>query len=66
MCGIFASLNHNGEKRDILEESFQKGAHRGPEYSVYKNITVSTDFGFHRLAINGLNPLSHQPITIGK
>ena len=65
MCGIFALLNHNGEKRDIIQKSFQKGAHRGPEYSVYKNITVSTDFGFHRLAINGLNPLSHQPITIG-
>jgi asparagine synthase (glutamine-hydrolysing) len=39
-----------------------KGVGRGPEYSSINNVGQHVIFGFHRLAINGLNPTSHQPI----
>ncbi len=61
MCGIFALLNPSCEK---VEKHFMKGKSRGPENSTlvtsYPNITL----GFHRLAINGLNADSNQPIVI--
>ena len=66
MCGIFAVLNNshdnNYKKYNYFKSEFMKGQHRGPEYSTYKNVMIKADFGFHRLAINGLNPNSHQPI----
>ena len=62
MCGIFCLLINNKESLDLvkLEEYFNYGSKRGPEYSkltFYNNIC----FGFHRLAINGLDEISHQP-----
>jgi asparagine synthase (glutamine-hydrolysing) len=42
-----------------------KGVGRGPEYSEYLNIYKNIDLGFHRLAINGLDTISNQPIRIG-
>ena len=65
MCGIFALLNNNNYSpitKDIINECFYKGTHRGPEYSSLTNVMVKTLFGFHRLAINGLDEISHQPI----
>ena len=65
MCGIFALLNnYNHLTVPFIEEQFQKGKNRGPEYSVLKNVMIHALFGFHRLAINGLNDDSNQPIII--
>ena len=69
MCGIFSLLNYDTNKFDInkIITEFNKGVNRGPEKS-------SLDFdnhlnivkGFHRLAINGLDDISNQPIIIGE
>jgi asparagine synthase (glutamine-hydrolysing) len=66
MCGIFSLLN-NAEQISLkfIEEQFQKGRSRGPEFSILKTVMVNVLFGFHRLAINGLNTESNQPIIIG-
>jgi asparagine synthase (glutamine-hydrolysing) len=65
MCGIFALLNNdNFFTQQFVEEQFRKGKKRGPEYSVLKNVMIKADFGFHRLAINGLNPESNQPLYL--
>lgn len=66
MCGIFCLLNEDGQiDNQIIKESFYKGKHRGPEHSSINNTMVKCLFGFHRLAINGLNEESNQPIRIG-
>ena len=62
MCGIFALLNDTNNIQRALSE-FQKGFHRGPESTkvdVYNKLLL----GFHRLAINGLDDISNQPIII--
>lgn len=65
MCGIFALINNTLTiKDDIISYSFEKGTNRGPEYSELKNINDKVIFGFHRLAINGLDSISNQPMTI--
>ena len=61
MCGIFGLLNSE-YSFDIIDKSFLNGRHRGPETSKLNNIFDKTFFGFHRLAINGLNSISNQPI----
>jgi asparagine synthase (glutamine-hydrolysing) len=66
MCGIFALLNEDGSgdvlPRAYIEEQFKKGQKRGPEFSTLQTVMLNTMFGFHRLAINGLNPESNQPL----
>ena len=66
MCGIFTILNNDDNIVTSEEtlEAFQKGKHRGPEYSILRTVTMKALMGFHRLAINGLDEGSHQPITI--
>lgn len=65
MCGIFALLNNtNSIDKNVINYSFQLGENRGPEYSELKNVNEKAVFGFHRLAINGLNSISNQPMTI--
>jgi len=64
MCGIFALLNNTNIPRTFVTKEFEKGKHRGPEFSVFKNVMIQADFGFHRLAINGLNDESNQPIIV--
>jgi asparagine synthase (glutamine-hydrolysing) len=66
MCGIFALLNKSEPLKEsckFVDEQFQKGKRRGPEYSKLDNSYDKLIFGFHRLAINGLNPESNQPIV---
>ena len=65
MCGIFALLYQNMDIFDVsLNNSFMLGKKRGPEFSTFTNINDTTIlFGFHRLAINGLDTISNQPIT---
>lgn len=64
MCGIFALLN-NAEQLPLafMKEQFEKGKNRGPEYSKLATVMINAYFGFHRLAINGLNTESNQPIV---
>lgn len=71
MCGVFALLLNNNENKkldtDFVAKTFEKGKNRGPEVS---NLIDCLDnnlltFGFHRLAINGLNETSNQPLIIG-
>jgi len=65
MCGIFSILNNdNTFKKKFIEQQFIKGRSRGPEYSKLQRVGLKCTFGFHRLAINGLNAESHQPIVI--
>jgi len=67
MCGIFALLNPTifGNKLDqnIIKYQFMKGKRRGPEYSILEHHYLQMCLGFHRLAINGLNQESNQPIV---
>ena len=64
MCGIFSLLNNNIIDSNIIQSSFEKGKNRGPEFSKLTTVDILCDFGFHRLAINGLNEISNQPIII--
>ena len=66
MCGIFALLNapKEGIPVDLIAKQFQQGQGRGPEASNLSQPYLQTTFGFHRLAINGLNPESNQPLEI--
>jgi asparagine synthase (glutamine-hydrolysing) len=63
MCGIFGLLNYNSTKltTNFIGEQAQKGQHRGPDsykIDINKNIFLA----FYRLAINGLDKKSDQPI----
>ena len=64
MCGIFSLLQKKMTKDELLflEKSFMTGRYRGPEYSTLVEVFKGIWFGFHRLAINGLNTESHQPL----
>ena len=72
MCGIFALLNNNFPSSGTLhntskiKENFYKGSKRGPENTTFNNEYTSDNLllGFHRLAINGLDDISNQPITV--
>jgi asparagine synthase (glutamine-hydrolysing) len=64
MCGIFAILNNTTIPDDIIEDQFEKGRGRGPESSKLVSVNIKATFGFHRLAINGLNERSNQPFHI--
>lgn len=65
MCGILAILNNNNNTihYDNINIALEAGRNRGPEKTtleLYNNII----FGFHRLAINGMNSESGQPMKI--
>ena len=66
MCGIFALINNTFEN-PIIKDAFNKGRLRGPEYSnlCFCKVDASVAFGFHRLAINGLDDISNQPLIYG-
>ena len=65
MCGIFALLNSNEPlDYEMVTNEFLKGSRRGPEFSKLETFYSQMILGFHRLAINGLNDLSNQPICI--
>ena len=66
MCGIFSILNYLSSNNNIIEitDDFEKGSKRGPEHStLYFDKELNLVTGFHRLAINGLNDASNQPIS---
>ena len=65
MCGIFSLLNNDAFfKESFIHEQFMKGQNRGPEFSKLHTFNNKCIFGFHRLAINGLNTASNQPIIV--
>ena len=67
MCGIFALLNvykNHLINYEQVEKAFEKGSGRGPEFSILDDSYFKMTLGFHRLAINGLNCESNQPIVI--
>lgn len=64
MCGIFALLNSSGLDNKLVEQEFMKGKNRGPEFSKLDTSYMKITLGFHRLAINGLNDNSNQPLVI--
>ena len=63
MCGIFGLVNYKTINRQTIYKSFNNGKNRGPEFSITKEVN-NIFFGFHRLAINGLNDKSNQPFDI--
>ena len=67
MCGIFALLNYSTNKINCnkIITYFNKGINRGPEKSSSNfDDDLNIVKGFHRLAINGLDDISNQPINI--
>jgi asparagine synthase (glutamine-hydrolysing) len=65
MCNIFALLNEPVDFNiDFIQQQFEKGKGRGPEDSKLLSLGYEVKFGFHRLAINGLNSKSNQPIFL--
>jgi asparagine synthase (glutamine-hydrolysing) len=78
MCGIFALFNilidnKTSNYKTLIENAFNKGAARGPESSTlfpvnqpgtFLRTCLQTYIGFHRLAINGLDTISNQPMVI--
>lgn len=63
MCGIFAVLNHNNKLINSYEAAFKRGAARGPDSSRFI-VEDNYVLGFHRLAINGLDEASNQPLKV--
>ena len=74
MCGIFALLNnesyneyndkYNSTDINLIKTQFMRGYQRGPEFSKLDTSYNKMVLGFHRLAINGLNETSNQPLVI--
>ena len=60
MCGIIALINNKNNTQKNINECLENGKNRGPEFTTSIN-TNNIFFGFHRLAINGLNEKSNQP-----
>jgi asparagine synthase (glutamine-hydrolysing) len=65
MCGIFSLLNNDDSfPSDFILKQFNKGCKRGPEFSSLQKEIYDFILGFHRLAINGCDDISHQPIIL--
>jgi len=65
MCGILALLNNKTTfKKTLIKDAFDKLNARGPEDSKEIYYSDKLYLGFKRLAINGLNNDSSQPMTI--
>jgi len=67
MCGIYSVLNCNFDpnKISLYKAAFDKASSRGPDHSYFNNIKyMNLLIGFHRLAINGIDNKSNQPIII--
>ncbi len=64
MCSIFCSTSKKAD-RAAIERAFYKTVSRGPDMSSMVE-TPTGYFGFHRLAIMGLNAEGMQPFTMGK
>ena len=63
MCGILCLLNDKHCETTDLDNAIQEGKARGPEQTQIETIDDST-LVFHRLAINGLDAGSMQPLQL--
>jgi asparagine synthase (glutamine-hydrolysing) len=63
MCGIITIINPSITASKVIQ-NFDKGKHRGPDHTDFKEINKQVWMGFHRLAINGLTNSSSQPFHI--
>ena len=72
MCGIFCYFSNNEESinHEKLKKCGEKCKHRGPdntkELTIHGKDNFKIYFQFHRLAINGLDEISNQPLKIKK
>ena len=65
MCGIIGILNNKQTFDDtLIKTAFDRGDNRGPEDSKLATYSEKLILGFKRLAINGLDTASGQPMTI--
>ena len=65
MCGIFTLLNNKGKyNNEFIKKQFIKGKGRGPEFSILQPEFYDYILGFHRLAINGIDKKSNQPLIL--
>lgn len=63
MCGIFAAYSSRADiDISIYTDASNYITHRGPDESKHKIIRTNVLVGFHRIAINGLDLLSGQPL----
>lgn len=62
MCGIFAFLGSSYSLKDLIDH-FERIKHRGPDKTHIDQLNGRLTFGFHRLAINGLELSGDQPMT---
>jgi asparagine synthase (glutamine-hydrolysing) len=66
MCGIFTLLNNSITFTPAyVDEQFQKGKKRGPEYSKLSQVGIKIMMGIHHLSTEGFNLESAQPIIDG-
>lgn len=61
MCGIFAYLGAAYDE-STLARAADTIAHRGPDGTVHTRVAPTVFFGFHRLALVGLDSASNQPL----
>ncbi len=63
MCGIFSYIGKSKSLQELMPH-FDKVQHRGPDHSKVLAVREDVVFGFHRLAINGLDDISNQPMHL--
>jgi asparagine synthase (glutamine-hydrolysing) len=64
MCGILAIVNNKNTFNDEnVKNALDIGKNRGPESTTLEQVE-NMQFGFHRLAINGMDTESGQPMKI--
>lgn len=63
MCGILCLLNDKHCETTVIDKAIQEGKARGPEQTQINTVGECT-LVFHRLAINGLDAGSMQPIEL--
>ena len=67
MCGILFYASKSNAVTIEPSDWFDNIAHRGPDNTTvqtYKDDNFNLFFGFHRLAINGLDSASNQPMQL--
>jgi asparagine synthase (glutamine-hydrolysing) len=65
MCGILAIVNNNNNtiNEENINNALEAGKNRGPESTTLEKVD-NMQFCFHRLAINGMDTASGQPMKI--
>ena len=65
MCGILAIVNNNNNtfNKENVKNALEVGKNRGPESTTLEEVDNML-FGFHRLAINGMDTESGQPMKL--